>query len=162
MKKPQIRTICRTLAGLTWRAGILLAHGVAVAAGQPAAAAARLEQAPTAARPQPSGVQRQPVRLTGHPDRSHGRAARPRAGGDRVPDAGRAAAGDRQRRGKGPSTITAPGVLPRTVQLCIHCQQRPAGFWVRRTGGTVARRPWCLSCCQELDRDRYDVIPFGG
>ena len=56
-----------------------------------------------------------------------------------------------------------PGpMLPRTIQLCIHCQQRPAGFWVRRTGGTVVRRPWCLSCCQELDRDRYDVIPFGG
>ena len=56
-----------------------------------------------------------------------------------------------------------PGpMLPRTIQLCIHCQQRPAGFWVRRTGGTVVRRPWCLSCCQDLDRDRHDVIPFGG
>jgi hypothetical protein len=51
---------------------------------------------------------------------------------------------------------------PHTIQLCIHCQQRPAGFWVRRTGGTVVRRPWCLSCCQQLDHDRHDVIPFGG
>ena len=56
-----------------------------------------------------------------------------------------------------------PGpMLPRTIQLCIHCQQRPAGFWVRRTGDTVVRRPWCLSCCQDLDRDPYDLIPFGG
>jgi len=59
-------------------------------------------------------------------------------------------------------TVTASRMLPRTIQLCIHCQQRPAGFWVRHTGGTVVRRPWCLSCCHELDRDRYDVIPFGG
>jgi hypothetical protein len=63
---------------------------------------------------------------------------------------------------KDPFTMIAPGLLPRTIQLCIHCQQRPAGFWVRRTGGTVVRWPWSLSCCQELDRDRYDVIPFGG
>jgi hypothetical protein len=55
-----------------------------------------------------------------------------------------------------------PSLLPRTIQLCAHCQQRPAGLWVRRTGGTVVRRPWCLSCCQGLDRDRCDVIPFGG
>jgi hypothetical protein len=61
-----------------------------------------------------------------------------------------------------PVTMIAPGVLPRTIQLCIHCRQRPAGFWVRRTGGTVVRRPWCLSCCHDLDRDRYDVIQFGG
>ena len=56
----------------------------------------------------------------------------------------------------------ARGMPPHTIQLCAHSQQRPAGFWVRRTGGTVVRRPWCLSCCQDLDRDRYDVIPFGG
>jgi len=52
-------------------------------------------------------------------------------------------------------------LLPRTIQLCVHCQQRPAGFWVRRTGGMVVRRPWCMSCSQDLDRDDYDVIPFG-
>jgi hypothetical protein len=58
-------------------------------------------------------------------------------------------------------TVTPPGLLPRTVQLCIHCRQNPAGFWVRGHGGQTARRPWCLSCCQRLDRDRCDVNPFG-
>ena len=58
-------------------------------------------------------------------------------------------------------TMIGPGLLPRTVQLCIHCRQRPAGFWVSRTGGQTVRRPWCLSCCQELDRDLCDVVPFG-
>jgi hypothetical protein len=57
-------------------------------------------------------------------------------------------------------TMTAPGLLPRTVQLCTCCRQNPAGFWVSRTGGQTVRRPWCLSCCQGLDRDRCDVTPF--
>jgi hypothetical protein len=56
--------------------------------------------------------------------------------------------------------MTAPGLLPHTVQLCIHCRQNPAGFWVSRTGGQTVRRPWCLSCCRGLDRDRCDVTPF--
>jgi hypothetical protein len=47
-------------------------------------------------------------------------------------------------------------------QLCIHCRENPAGFWVSRRGGTVVRRPWCLSCTQVLDRGRCEVIPFGG
>ena len=51
-------------------------------------------------------------------------------------------------------------LLPHTIQLCIHCRQNPAGFWVSRTGSQTVRRPWCLSCCQELDPDRCDVIPF--
>jgi len=152
MNKPHMRTIF-------FRAASAFAL---LAASTTAAAPTRLEQAPTAGRPPPPGDQQRPARLTGHPDRGDGRAARLRAGGDRAPDAGRAAARGPQRRRKAPSTMTAPGVLPRTVQLCIHCQQRPAGFWVRRTGGTVVRRPWCLSCCQDLDRDRNDVIPFGG
>ena len=136
-----IRRIRRSLAGLPRRAGALPADGVAAPAalGQPATAATRLDQAPTGARLQPPADQRRPAQLAGHPEQ-----------------------GRRQRRPAGPFTRTAPGVLPRTIQLCIHCQQRPAGFWVRRTGGTVARRPWCLSCCQDLDGDRYDVIPFGG
>jgi len=70
-----------------------------------------------------------------------------RAERDRVNRAGRAGKGRR--------------LAPRTIQLCVHCQQRPAGFWVRRTGGMVVRRPWCMSCSQDLDRDDYDVIPFG-
>ena len=49
-----------------------------------------------------------------------------------------------------------------TRQLCIHCQQNPAGFWVSRRGGTVVRRPWCLSCSQQLDRGLCDVTPFAG
>ena len=56
--------------------------------------------------------------------------------------------------------LTAPRLLPRTVQLCIHCRQNPAGFWVSHAGGQTVRRPWCLACCQELHPDRYDVIPF--
>jgi hypothetical protein len=24
------------------------------------------------------------------------------------------------------------------------------------------RRPWCLACCQALDRAHCEVIPFGG
>jgi hypothetical protein len=52
--------------------------------------------------------------------------------------------------------------LPRTVQLCIHCRKNPAGFWVSHKDAQVVRRPWCLSCCQELELSSYDVIPFGG
>ena len=59
-------------------------------------------------------------------------------------------------------TMIEPGLLPRTLQLCIHCQDNPASFWVSPGNGKVARRPWCLSCCQELDRDRCDVTPIGG
>jgi hypothetical protein len=57
-------------------------------------------------------------------------------------------------------TVTAPRLLPRTVQLCIHCLQNPAGFWVSGPGRQTVRRPWCLACCQGLDRDRCAVIPF--
>ncbi len=57
-------------------------------------------------------------------------------------------------------TRVLPGRLPHTIQLCIHCRDRPAGFWVSCTGGQTVRRPWCLSCCEGLDRDRCDVIPF--
>ena len=52
--------------------------------------------------------------------------------------------------------------LPHTVQLCIRCRRNPAGFWVSRTGGTPARRPWCLSCCQQLDPARYHMTRFDG
>jgi len=50
--------------------------------------------------------------------------------------------------------------LPHTIQLCVHCRENPAGFWVSRTGGKTVRRPWCLSCCEQLDRDHCDVIRF--
>jgi hypothetical protein len=54
-----------------------------------------------------------------------------------------------------------PVRLPHTFQLCIHCRERPAGFWVSRAGATTVRRPWCLSCCEGLDCD-CRVIPFDG
>lgn len=61
-----------------------------------------------------------------------------------------------------PRRPAAPRVLRRTIQVCIRCQENPAGFWVSRQGGTVTRRPWCLACSAGLDRDRCEVIPFGG
>jgi len=71
---------------------------------------------------------------------------------DRLPAGGqRQLAGQQHARGK-----------VRAVQLCIHCQQNPAGFWVSRRRGTVTRRPWCLTCCQELGQGLCDVTPFGG
>ncbi len=57
-----------------------------------------------------------------------------------------------------PCTMIAPGLLPHTLQLCIHCQQDPAGFWVSQKHASTVRRPWCLSCCDELDWRRYDLI----
>ena len=56
-------------------------------------------------------------------------------------------------------TITAPR-LPRTIQLCIHCRHNTAGFWVSHNGGETTRRPWCLSCCQNLDPACYHIRPF--
>ena len=58
-------------------------------------------------------------------------------------------------------TMIAPGLLPHTRQLCIHCQQNPAGFWVSQKRARTVRRPWCLSCRDRLDRSRDDVIAFG-
>jgi hypothetical protein len=52
------------------------------------------------------------------------------------------------------------GIRPRTVQLCIHCRQIPAGFWVSRKNAVVSHRPWCLSCSMELDRSACEVVPF--
>jgi hypothetical protein len=49
---------------------------------------------------------------------------------------------------------------PHTIQLCIHCQHNPAGFWVSRNSSQTVRRPWCLSCCQSLDPGCYHVRPF--
>jgi len=56
--------------------------------------------------------------------------------------------------------IITPRLLPHTIQLCIHCRQNPAGFWVSRNSDQTVRRPWCLSCCQDLDPDRYHIKPF--
>jgi hypothetical protein len=43
----------------------------------------------------------------------------------------------------------------------MHCLVNPAGFWVSDKDSTLIRRPWCLSRCQDLDRDLCDMIPFG-
>jgi hypothetical protein len=52
------------------------------------------------------------------------------------------------------------GTLPRTVQLCIHCRQTAAGFWVSSKNSVVAHRPWCLACCEHLDKSRCEIVPF--
>jgi hypothetical protein len=57
-------------------------------------------------------------------------------------------------------SIAAHLPRPHTVQLCIHCRQDPAGFWVSHTRDQTVRRPWCLSCCQDLDPDSYHINPF--
>jgi hypothetical protein len=56
--------------------------------------------------------------------------------------------------------LTAPARLPHRVQLCVRCRASPAGFWVTDKGARAVRRPWCLSCCDVLDRGRYDVTGF--
>ena len=57
-------------------------------------------------------------------------------------------------------TLTMPRLLPHTIQLCIHCRHNPAGFWVSRNSDQTVRRPWCLSCCQDLDPGRHHIRPF--
>lgn len=57
--------------------------------------------------------------------------------------------------------LIAPGLLPHTMHLCIHCRESPAGFWVSKKNAKAVRRPWCLSCCDVLDRGRYDVVRSG-
>jgi len=50
--------------------------------------------------------------------------------------------------------------LPHRFQVCVHCQVNPAGFWVMGKESSVVRRPWCLSCCQDLDQAACHVTPF--
>jgi hypothetical protein len=57
--------------------------------------------------------------------------------------------------------LITPGLLPHTVHLCMHCRENPAGFWVSHKSAKAVRRPWCLSCCDTLDQDRYDMVRFG-
>ena len=127
-----IHRICRFLASLTRPAGILVARRAAV----PAAAATTRSEPPrwTTHPPVPA-----PARTIA--------TSEPRVGVRRQP---------RERL----RTRAVPAQLPHTIQLCIHCRENPAGFWVSRTGGKTVHRPWCLSCCEGLDRDRCDIIPF--
>jgi len=57
-------------------------------------------------------------------------------------------------------TMTTPFPQLHTIQLCIHCRQNPAGFWVSRDCDQTVRRPWCLSCCQDLDPASHHIRPF--
>jgi len=57
-------------------------------------------------------------------------------------------------------TTTAGCLLPHTIQLCIHCRQNPAGFWVSHASDQTVRSPWCLSCCQDLDPACHHIRPF--
>ena len=61
-----------------------------------------------------------------------------------------------------PRVILGPRRRPHTFPLCIHCRVKPAGFWVSGKDTSVVRRPWCLSCCDDLDREFCDMTPFGG
>ena len=74
-----------------------------------------------------------------------------------APGAGQPQAGQLSSRRR---TMSAPRRLPHTIQQCIHCRHNPAGFWVSRSSSQTVRRPWCLSCCQNLDRTGYHVQPF--
>jgi hypothetical protein len=56
--------------------------------------------------------------------------------------------------------MTMPRLLPHTIQLCIHCRHNPAGFWVSRNSDQTTRRPWCLSCSQDLDPACHYIQPF--
>ena len=68
-------------------------------------------------------------------------------------------AAQRPRQARRPALIRF-GLPPRTVQLCVHCQQRAAGFWVTSRNDRAVRRPWCLACCAELDQALCDLTPF--
>jgi hypothetical protein len=129
-----VRRIARSLTSMTRRAVVLLACRAAL----PAPA--------TIWRPVPSSWPAHSIRpvLAGTIVTSGSRAdARPQAPRERL------------------RTRVLPTRLPHTVQLCICCLERPAGFWVSRTDAKTVRRPWCLSCCEGLDRD-CRVTPFGG
>jgi hypothetical protein len=51
-----------------------------------------------------------------------------------------------------PAAANHPAVHP--------LRRNPAGFWVSHNGDQTVRRPWCLSCCQDLDPACHHVIPF--
>ena len=128
----RVRRIAWSLTGLTRRAVVLLACHAAL----PAAAAAP--------RPEPS------------PWATHStRPARARTIVASRPPAGARSQAPRERL----RARVLPARLPHTIQLCVHCRERPAGFWVSRADAKTVRRPWCLSCCEGLDRD-CRMIPF--
>jgi hypothetical protein len=125
--------IGRSLASLTRRAGALLTYRAAL----PAAAGTPQPRPPRRNEHLPSPA---PFRTTVTAEPHDG--MRPHAPRERL------------------RTTILLARLPHAIQLCIHCRERPAGFWVRRTVGNTVRRPWCLSCCEQLDRDHCNVIRF--
>jgi hypothetical protein len=128
-----VHRICRSLARLTRRAGVPPARPAAV----PAAAAVPGPEPPRWTRHEPLPA---PARtITASELRAGAQSPAPR---------------------ESLRTRALPARWPHTIQLCIHCRENPAGFWVSRTGDTTVRRPWCLSCCEGLDRDRCDMTPF--
>ena len=128
-----IHRICRFLASLTRPAGLLVVRRAAV----PAATATTRAEPPrwTTLTPVPA-----PNRATA--------TSEPRVGVRPQPPR------------KKLRTRAVPARLPHTSQVRIYCRENPAGFWVSRTGGKTVRRPWCLSCCAGLDRDRCGMTPF--
>jgi hypothetical protein len=122
--------ICRSLASLTMRAGGLLAC-------RASAAAPALRSGPS------RSTVRSPVRP--------GRAIV-------TSDLRVGARPEMPRIGLGARALSAR--VPHTIQLCVHCRENPAGFWVNHSSDKTVRRPWCLSCCDELDRGLCNMIPF--
>jgi hypothetical protein len=143
----RIHRICRWFARLTGLRASQLAGQAPHRPGRPGGDgfAGRFIQDVAAAASVAAGQQPGPRR---EPRPARGRASRPAAAAPGVRPAGLN------------HPAAALGLLPHSVQLCIHCRQSPAGFWVSRRGGQTVRRPWCLSCCPGLDRDRCDVIAF--
>ena len=120
------------MAGLTRRAGVLLARHAAL--------------------PAEAATARPALRWTTHPSLPAPALATATSG----PRAGVRPQAPRERL----RIRATPARLPHTIQLCMHCGADPAGFWVSRAGAKTVRRPRCLSCCEGLDRDRCDIIPF--
>ena len=54
----------------------------------------------------------------------------------------------------------APRLRPYRSRICVRCQVNPAGFWVSALPGSVARRPWCLTCCEHLNPAACHITPF--
>jgi len=119
---------------------------------------AREASPPGPGEPRPSQPSGQGPRLVSRPGGLAGRFPRHLAPGASlaVGQIGPAPANANSRR----RTIPLPRLLPHTIQLCIHCRHNPAGFWVSRTSDQTARRPWCLSCCQDLDPAGHHITPF--
>jgi len=69
--------------------------------------------------------------------------------------------GTRAARGAGKAVHSNPARTAAARHPAVRPLPGAAGrFWVSRPGGKTVRRPWCLSCCETLDRDHCDVTRF--